>query len=364
MDWFSTNGSTLSSWTNRASATYANWATPVGVPYEVAIQLANTLSADPWLTIPVMADDNFMTQFATLVHSQLGSTQKAYVELSNEVWNYSFSQNAYANKQGQLLWPDAGSGADYVNNWYGMRAAQMCDIWKSVWGADSSRVVCVMAAQAANPWVATERLSCSLWTGSGNAPCANHGFGAVAIAPYFGSGVPTAWTAQADGGLSSLFASLTTQNDPSIPVGGWLGQALGWVSSTSTALAKYNLPLIAYEGGQTFVGFPTGPNSAITALYVAANRDPRMQAAYTTYLQGWKKAGGQMFVHFNDIYTYGQYGEWGGLESFMQTTTPLSSAPPKWQALQNFIASNSCWWANCGGNTSPTPMAPTNLVVK
>jgi hypothetical protein len=89
-----------------------------------------------------------------------------------------------------------------------------------------------------------------------------------------------------------------------------------------------------------------------------------MQAAYDTYLRGWKNAGGQMFVHFNDIYTYGQYGEWGALESFMQTTSPLSSAPPKWQSLQNFIASNNCWWSGCSGTSVRTPMAPTNLVVK
>jgi hypothetical protein len=50
-------------------------------------------------------------------------------------------------------------------------------------------------------------------------------------------------------------------------------------------------------------------------------------------------------VHFNDISPYSQYGEWGALQSIMQTTSPLTSAPPKWQALQGFIAGNACWWA-------------------
>jgi hypothetical protein len=367
MDWFNTNGSTLSSWSNRPLITNETWATSAGVPYEVAMQLANAISADAWINIPVMADNNYITQFANLVHTQLGATQKVYVELSNEVWNSGFPQYAYANAQGRAIWPNAGAQADYGNNWYGMRVAQTCDLWKAAWGADASRVVCVMGAQGANPWSATEALNCSLWTGAGNGPCSGHGIGAVAIAPYFGYSVPSAWTSLGDGGLAYLFTSLSSQNDPSIPAGGWIARALGDVAAYGPILAKYNLPLIAYEGGQSFVSFPHGMNSnntpnSLTNLYIAANRDPRMQAAYQTYLQGWKSNGGQLFMHFNDVYPPSQYGEWGALESIMQTTSPLSNAPPKWQALQNFISGNKCWWSGCSATSiAVAPMAPTNL---
>jgi hypothetical protein len=365
MDWFSTNGSALSTWSDRPQMTDATWASSKGVPYELAVKLANVLSADPWLTEPIKADDDYITQLATLVHSQLGSTQKVYVEFSNEVWNPGFPQFAYAIAHGRAMWPSAGSQADYGNNWYGMRVAQSCDIWKSVWGSDSSRVVCVMGAQAANPWTATQALSCTLWSG---APCSNHGIGAVAIAPYFGGTVPNSWTSQSDGGLNSLFESLTSQNDPSVPVGGWLGQALGWVAAYPPAIAKFKLPLISYEGGQSFVSFPNGVangvNTPLTNLYIAANRDPRMKTAYQTYLQGWKANGGQLFTQFNDVFPPSQYGLWGALESIMQTTNPLSSAPPKWQALQNFIATNPCWWSGCSGAMAATPMPPSNLTVK
>lgn len=366
MDWFNTNGSTLSSWSNRPLPTQATWGSTAGVPYEVAVQLANAVSADAWINIPVMADSNYITQLATLVHTQLGTAQKAYVEFSNEVWNTGFPQNAYATAQGKAMWPGASSGQDPELNWYGMRVAQTCDMWKSAWGADASRVVCVMGAQGANPWTATQSLNCALWTGSGNAPCSGHGIGAVAIAPYFGYSVPSSWTSQPDGGLASLFASLTSQNDPSIPVGGWIAQALRDVAAYKPILAPYNLPLISYEGGQSFVSFPHGMNAnntpnALTNLYIAANRDPRMQAAYQTYLQGWKSNGGELFVHFDDIYTPSQYGVWGGLESIMQTTTPLGSAPPKWQAMQNYISANQCWWSGCQGTLARVPTAPTNV---
>jgi hypothetical protein len=365
MDWLSTNNNTLKSWSDRPLQSNAFWGTSNGVPIETAVQLANAVSADAWLNVPAMADNNYITQMATLVHGLLGTSQKAYVEYSNEVWNGMFSQANYAQVQGQATFPSGlGSPFDYNRNFFGMRTAQICDIWKSTWGTDANRVVCVLGAQAANPYTATESLSCPFWTSG--APCSAHGIGAVAIAPYFGGVIPSAWTSQPDGGLADLFASLTSQNDPSIPAGGWLARVSAMETAMATALAPYKLPMIAYEGGQTFQGFPTYSNgSPIVNLFVAANRDPRMGAAYTTYLNQWKANGGQLFMNFTDTSNYNQYGEWGALESFMQTTSPLSSAPPKWQALLNFISNNPCWWSGCAGALSgPTPMSPSNLRVQ
>jgi hypothetical protein len=363
MDWLQTNGSTQSSWPARSSPTYAFFGTSNGVPIDVAVQLANAISADAWLNVPHMADDNFITQMAKLVHTQLGATQKVYVEFSNEVWNGSFGQYQYAVAQGQALWPSqpgGGGGYGWNRNWFGMRTAQTCDIWKSVWGTDSNRVICVLGAQGATGYSATASLTCPFWTQG--APCSAHGIGAVAIAPYFGySGVPSAWTSQSDGGLASLFQSLYSQNDPSIAPGGSFAQTNSWELDFITALAPYKLPLLAYEGGQSYAN---GSTTALTSLYATANRDPRMGTAYTTYLQQWKTNGGQLFMHFNDVGSYTRYGEWGLLESSMQTTSPLSSAPPKWQAVQNFIAGNNCWWPGCTGTPAQVPMAPSNLSVK
>ena len=219
--------------------------------------------------------------------------------------------------------------------------------------------MCGLAAQAANTYTATESLSCPFW--KSGTPCSGHGIGAVAIAPYFGGTVPTSWTSQSDGGLANLFASLTSQNDPSIPVGGWLNQVSGWEKSYISALASYHLPLVAYESGQTFVS--AGSSAALTSLYIAANRDARMGTAYASYFQQWKANGGQLLNDFADVTGYSQFGEWGALESIMQTTTPLTSAPPKWQAIQNFI-SIGCWWSGCGGSLAVTPMAPGGLIVR
>jgi hypothetical protein len=359
MDWFQTNGSAIRSWSDRPVPTQAFYGTPKGVPIEIAVQAANAVSADAWLNVPAMADDHYITQMATLVHRTLGSSQKVYVEYSNEVWNASFSQYNYAHSQGKALWPtptlaDAlahvlglswhrgSDGYEWNRNFYGMRTAQMCDLWKAAWGADQARVICVLGAQAAWSFSATESLKCPYWTQG--APCLRHGINAVAIAPYMGGDVPSGWTSHPDGGLADLFSSVYSQNDPSIPKGGFLAQVADWQREyTRDVVGPYKLPLIAYEGGQTFASGAT----ALNDLYVTANVDPRMADAYAKYFQQWKRLGGELFVYYNDVGVGGKYGSWGAIQSLMQTTVPLSSAPPKWQAIQNFISTTPCWWANC-----------------
>jgi hypothetical protein len=135
------------------------------------------------------------------------------------------------------------------------------------------------------------------------------------------------------------------------------------------AVAPYNLPIISYEGGQGLVAFPHNAwGSPISNLYVSAQRDARMAAVYTKALSDWKANGGTLYTVFADISPPSVYGNFGALESVYDTVTPLSSAPPKWQALQNFISQNQCWWANCVGTigtaTAPTPMPPSNVTVK
>ena len=343
-------GGLLVNWSQRPLPTDGGWGGGNGVPLEVVVQLCNAVGADCWVNVPHTASDDYITQMATLAHANLGASQKVYIEYSNEVWNTAYPQHGYAAWQAQAMWPTSSNG---WSSWYGMRVAQTCDIWKSAWGADAGRVVCVMGAFVDIPDFATQALNCPLWTGAGNAPCANHGIGAVAIAPYFHIQTANALTASTQSGLSSMFSSMT---------GGALPTIANMETAYKTALAPYHLPFIAYEAGQTLEGFPTyHDGSAMVNLYIAANRDPRMATVYTNFLNQWKANGGETVVIYADIYAPNQYGEWGALESVLDSVNPLSNAPPKWQAIQNFISANPCWWASCTGSigaSTPAPMAP------
>ena len=364
MDWLETNNSALSSWSSRPLPSNAFWGTSNGVPLEVCIDLANAVSADAWLNIPVMATDDYVTQMAKLAQSELGPTQKVYVELSNEVWNGMFTQNAYSMTQGTSAFPTATNKWYAGWEWYGMRVAQIADVWYDVYGstAFNSRVVVVMAGQAANAAVLQQELATPDWKGAGDGPAAGHHVGAAAIAPYFlgtsdlGSTSAIASLASTlDGGLSSLFAQL-------ISPAGSIAQRIPWTTSNAKVASSFGLPLVAYEGGQSLQGAPTyGNSSPQVQLFIAANRDARMGAAYTTYLKDWKADGGTLFMHYNDIYAPNQFGVWGLLESIMQSTQPASSAPPKWQAVQNFISSDACWWAACAGTVAGVPDSPPNF---
>ena len=343
-------GGLLTNWADRPVPSDAGWGGVNGVPIETVLQLCNSVGADCWLNVPHKANNDFITQMAVLAHANLAASQKIYIEFSNEVWNGIYPQFQYATTQGQALWPNAGvSSFNYNRNWFGMRTAQMCDIWKSVWGADASRVVCVLGAQIGNSGTATQALDCPLWTGSGNAPCANHNINAVAVAPYFGTAVAVpvqkSSLAAVEAAQAPLFQGISTG----------LSQVAKEEILDRTSLARYNLPLIGYEGGPSMVSSDPG----VLSLYIAANRDARMDAAFTASFKDWKANGGQIYVVYTDISKPSQYGEFGALESFLDTVSPLSSAPPKWQAIQNFISGNPCWWTGCTGTIGTAGATPT-----
>jgi hypothetical protein len=354
MDWGRTNNNSISSWSKRSQLTDGGYGTAAGVPWEIDLGLANASGTDPWLDIPAEADNDYITQFATLAHRSLNTSSGIYVELSNEVWNASFSQYQYSARKGRELWPAAGA-YQAATDWYGMRTAQMCDIWKAVWGNDFSRVHCVLGAQTENPYTATQALDCPLWVGSGNAPCSKHHISEVAICWYFSFAVPASWgTLTRAQQLDQLFSELNHGGlIPGDYPGGYLKQAADFEKAYALALKPYDLPFISYEGGQGFSGafassqYPEG--SWAVELYIAANRDPRMRDAYLSALTAWRANGGRTATQYADISAPNHWGEWGALESFGDTTSPLTSSPPKWEGLQRFISGSPCWWAGCAG---------------
>ena len=52
-----------------------------------------------WVNVPLMADDDYILQFATLLKQQLDPSLAVYVEYSNEIWNGGFSQFAWNYNQ-------------------------------------------------------------------------------------------------------------------------------------------------------------------------------------------------------------------------------------------------------------------------
>lgn len=371
MDLFHTNDSKLRSWSDRPRMTDARWSGPFGAPLELALTLANQTGVDPWLNVPTQVDDDFVVHMAQTVLAQLAPDRRVYVEYSNEIWNTAFANGDWVEAQGLASWPAASFSA-YTKriNWYGKRSAEIVGLFKDVFGAESHRVVGVMGGFAAGAWASEQALACPLATAEGSQPCWSE-MDALAIAPYFGAylGQPrfadhlAEWLNQTDGGLGALFTELRDggllydANDPEgerAPQDGALARAYEYTRDGVDIAARFGLQLIAYEGGQHLAGVAAQQdNAALTALFVAANRDPRMAALYDDYLRHWREAGGQLMCHFLSVGAYGRYGSWGAKEHQQQQDAP------KFKALMRFIENYPCWWPGC----SQPNAFPSYLVV-
>lgn len=58
-------------WTSRKKTTFHTQEGTDGAAIEYAIQMANILGANPWFNQPHAADDDFITQFATMAKQDL-----------------------------------------------------------------------------------------------------------------------------------------------------------------------------------------------------------------------------------------------------------------------------------------------------
>lgn len=344
MDWMSTNNSEQKDWENRPKPTDAVWAKK-GVPLETMVALANKQKANAWFNMPHLASDDYIAKFAQYVKANLDPSLKAYVEYSNEAWNWQFQQAQYGNVQGRAKWGDKG---DAWMQWNGMKSAQICDIWKKqVFGEkDKNRVVCVMGTQTAWRGLEDSVLQCPAWAAEGNEPCYKHGIDALGITGYFGGGLGNkenvetvlSWRKDPDGGFEKAFTQLTKGG--LLKEGDTIKETIDSFSYFKKVTDAKNLKMVVYEGGSHIVGVGDPVNNEqLTEFLIAVNKHPKMYDLYTEVFNGWKQAGGTLFNHFVDINQPSKWGSWGALDYVTQETSP------KYKALLDFMNKNPKWWS-------------------
>jgi hypothetical protein len=321
MDWGATNGSPVVEWADRAHVGDVTYATAAGVPIEVMIDLANTLHVDPWFCIPHQASDDYVRQFAKLVHDRLDPALHPHVEYSNEVWNTGFAQGQWANVRSQALGLDSPFGQPAI--FYAARAVQMFKIVQDVWGVDRARVVRVIAGQAVWDNFLTHALAYQDTAANADV---------LAIAPYFNA---------AEAGDPARVATTLTLGSDQI-VDQMLANIRGGVKTAMTRnaalAARYGLKLKAYESGagDSSSYFPADKIDAMTALFVSAHGNPRMRDVYLEYYGQWAAAGGDTMNQYSDVGGWSKWGLWGSL----QYVTQDPAASPKYQGLLDFIAAH------------------------
>jgi hypothetical protein len=314
MDFTDTNGVTLTSWSQRTTPTMATQQSQQGAAWEYAILLANTLHKDMWINIPDQADTDYITQLATLLHQTLDRPLNVYVEYSNEVWNYSFSQAprnqaaAEAEVAANPNSPLAIGCSDYTNCRYewgarrvGQQAVQDGQIFRTVFGREATRIRPVYATQVGQTYYLS--LVFSMIQAS-QGPPANYLY-AIAQAPYW-TGDTTLAGLTAKQELANAAANQLTLAQPEHDFATWATQ--------------YGLRSITYEGGPGMSG------TASLTSKITANRSGAMGTLVAGSLRQAVSSGISLYMYYDDAGQYGQYGMWGATESVFDPSTPKLNA--------------------------------------
>ncbi len=365
MDWMETNNSPQVGWEDRPKVADYTW-TRKGVPAEVLIALSNRIGADPWFTLPHMADDTYVRNFATLVHERLDEDLKAYVEYSNEVWNWQFQQAQWADQQARKRWGGDGLWLQY----YAGRAVEVAQIWQEVFAEGavdrdlSQRLVRVISTQTGWLGLEDQILTAPLWTAeeTGRQPPARL-FDAYAITGYFGAGLGTAdrapvvraWiadsldrarsAAEAEGLRGKEAENYIAAHRWDVAVAqaavelrdglnggsneGMLDDLLNRLLPYHARIAsEHGLDLVMYEGGSHVVGQgPLIEDDMLTGFFTHLNYTAEMAELYRQLLNAWPRLGGQLFAAYSDVSTASRWGSWGALRT-------LSDDNPRWDVLE------------------------------
>lgn len=319
MDWGRTNNSPQALWTNRITTnTFSQADTSKGVAIEYMIELANETENDMWVCVPHAANDNYVTELATLIRDTLDPRLHCYVEYSNEVWNNIFDQASYAATQGA----NAGLSADPYTaqmRFYAQRSKEVFTIFDSVFPEGSEQPVMVLAGQSTNPWTG---LTIMAWDDAGAAA------DCYAVAPYFGNslGLPANQGSTLAMSVTDVLAECDSQS---------VTKHTNDTGTNAVNAEAFGLDLIAYEGGQHLVGVNGMENNQdMTDLFLATNRDSGMRQLYLDDLRRWDANGGGLYMAFTLTWAPTKFGAWGVLESQSQDR----QTAPKWLGIMDYLA--------------------------
>lgn len=362
MDWMLTNDSTQVTWENRPKPDDYTWALK-GVPLEIMLELANRVGVDAWFNMPHLADDDYVRNFAQMAKAGLWEDLRAYVEYSNEVWNWQFKQAAWANEQAVKRWGTEGAWLQF----YAMRASQMAQIWSDVFGTErEERLINVITTQTGWLGLEADMLDAPLWRAEDPDAQAPHSyFDAYAVTGYFGAmlGLGDRWPMISDwlsGSQSEAERLAATQglrgqdladfvqkhrydlavaraavelrdglssDDPDGTLQDLLGRMLPYHAQVA---ATHDLDLIMYEGGTHVVGLERMvDNQELTDFFIYLNYSPEMGELYEELIRGWHTVGGTLFNAYVDVFAPSKWGSWGNLRH-------LTDSTPRWDVIESY----------------------------
>lgn len=338
MDFHNTNGSSESLWKNRNTKTTYTQGNDKGVAWEYIIELSNLLDKDPWICIPHRASDDYITQLATLLKNTLEPERKIYLEFSNELWNWAFSQSNYIlnNAPGH---PNSYVSSDLLalcapgsnhpeKDAYMM--ARMFRIFATVFKEEmSTRVVRIATGQHA--WADNSRRILHYLFVTNKI-----GADALSVAGYFSfkNTDHATWVAMDPKDVTPELILQSAENSYS-------STTEVWTKSSAAYAKQYGVDYLVYEGGQHMQPYNQQDWAYNHAVY-DAQIHPGMYKLYLRNLQlhNENDVKCKLFMAYSYVSKReSKYGSWGHLENLNQIATPekLMKTAPKYKALLDFI---------------------------
>jgi hypothetical protein len=253
------------------------------MPLDDIADLCNELDADCWVCVPHALEDAGVAAMADALAARLAPGRRAYVEYSNECWNYglSFLQTSYCDGLGKL---------HVINGrpWYAKRAGEVHAIFAARFAAAGrpGDLVRLFASQAV---VTTSTSQVVNYAHAHGLP-----LDAFAVAPYFNAG-PN------DDAFAPVYDAMDIDqimDVSALSIARFPADLLA--AQRDVVRAKYpDARIICYEGSMQ-KGIPA---SDLTSLQVgvrsrAWNRHPRIAEQTLRYLQNMQDAGADLFCYF------------------------------------------------------------------
>jgi len=328
MDWINTNGSTQTEWSDRVTPASYTQGGEGGICFEYAIDLCNELDADAWVCVPAMASDDYIRRMARLWRDNLEAGRRIYLEYSNEVWNWMFSQANWVvnNAPGAAdayvpaaLASIAAAGSGHPEKDAYMMA-RVFRIWREEFGSGAAdRIVNLATGQ--HFWTDNSRRILEYLFTKTDLKC-----DAFAIGGYFNftEEEHNRWNADPGRVTPDMILDETARRLP---------LSDQFTRESAAIAAAYGVPFLVYEGGQHMQPWMQGEWGYNAALY-EAQVHPKMYQLYLRNFRTETDVDCQLFMAFNYMGARkSRWGSWGHLESLDMVGTGYASTAPKYQAL-------------------------------
>jgi hypothetical protein len=286
-----------------------------GISVREMVGIGNELGADIWLCIPCAADQNYVTQMATVVRDNLNPALKCYVEYANEWWNWAggFVTAPYLDALA------AGRGFNWAQM-AGGRSAETLQTWSAVFAGQMQRIVRVGGVHTGWLGLEADFLNAPGWVAEApGRPVPHTLLDAIAVAGYFGGEtahwpeIITTATANYASGVALAVERLEDQVEWHLTIG------YPHFRNVCNTLGKQ---MVMYEGGTHFYNPGTTNNALANQIVAEINRGPLMVPLLTRMIEIWEMFGDGGWCHYSSCDPYIATGDFGALQYINQTDSP------------------------------------------